>query len=107
MVQQIATAIGIALSSTVMRNHKLLESLIAGWPPGELGVAITSDGILLRGDIRGRRRAKALAWAKAALEIDDRLAERQSGTFPLDSSSSDVEPSSGLYARGQFNSHLV
>jgi hypothetical protein len=90
-----------------MLNHRLLESLIDGWPSGELGVAITSAGILLRSDIRGKRRARALAWANAVLAIDDGPAQRQSGTFPLDGGSADVEPSSGLYARGQFNTDLI
>lgn len=67
-------------------------SQLAGWPSGELGVAITRNGILLRRGLTAEQQATALEWAWLELECMD--SERKSGIFTLDCSSSDVEPGS-------------
>lgn len=70
--------------------RRVLTSLIPGWPAGELGVAITRNGILLRLGLTADQQARALEWAW--LELDCIDSERKSGIFTLDRSSSYIEP---------------
>lgn len=85
----------------------IYESLLPGWPAGALGVAITSNGVLLRRGLSIERRAIALRWAISRLNLPNATSQSETYRPPLQSGTAHVEPGSSRDLDGQFKADLV
>jgi hypothetical protein len=95
----------ISRSSIREMAWAIYESLIPGWPAGDLGVAIGENHIVLREGLTEGQQRKALHWANSVID-GDLPEESEPSSAPLEGSSSDVEPSSGRHVSWELQSYL-
>lgn len=86
-----------------MIDFEVRECLISGWPPGELGVALTRYGALIRLGLDSQTRRRAIAWAYERWLSRYPSGDLKSGTLALNSSASDIEDHSCANAGGKLD----
>lgn len=85
----------------------IYESLLPGWPVGELGVAITARGVLLRAGLSPRRRKMAIRWALTELSLRESTGQLEPCSAPLQSGAANVKPSCCRDLNREDNAELV
>lgn len=86
-----------------MNDFEIRECLISGWPPGDLGVAVTRYGALLRAGLSEAQKERAIAWAYERWLARYSPGNLQSGAFPINGCSSDIEEGSCPDSVGELN----
>lgn len=79
---------------------EIWESLLPGWPWGDMGVAVFERGILVRGGQTQAQRARAIAWGREAWALLDAPRGGVPDCAPLEGRPPSIEPHrSGHFCR--------